>query len=80
MANAKMAPVARAANTGGPSSEYESKTTTVRQIENGYVVCESECKDGSYRSREYFTETKPSPTATGPGQSSLSDAVKAVRR
>lgn len=39
--------------------KHEYRSTSVRKIDNGYVVSESSNKDGEYESREYYSETPP---------------------
>lgn len=64
----------------GGDSSYESHTVSTRRIENGYVTCESVCKDGEYHSTERFSPEMPTSGAKGAvGDSSLSDAVKSIR-
>lgn len=38
---------------------HESRSTSVRKIDNGYVTSESSSKDGRYESREYYSQTPP---------------------
>lgn len=44
----------RAARSGN-----ESKSYSIRAIENGFVCSETLCSDDKYESREYFSATKP---------------------
>lgn len=37
----------------------ESRSVNVRKIENGYLTCESSCKDGKYESSETYSATPP---------------------
>lgn len=64
--------------------EPESRSVEVRQITNGFLIRESVCKDGDYKSQETFSATKPnleaatSPETTSPGNS-LAAAVGVLR-
>lgn len=59
-----------------PLAAGESKTVSTRQIDNGFIVCETVCnsKTGEYRSTERF-EAK-APRIAEPGESGLRDAME----
>lgn len=40
-------------------SGSESKSYSIRAIDNGFVCSETICNDDQYSSREYFSPTKP---------------------
>lgn len=42
-----------------PKSDNHSVSVDVRKIDNGYIIRESHVGDGSYRSCERFSPTKP---------------------
>lgn len=64
----------------GGDDSYESHSVTTRRIENGYVICESTCKNGEYHSTERYVESLPTGGDGAVGNSSLSDAIKGIRR
>ena len=59
--------------------KHESRSTSVRHIENGYVVRESSEKDGRYESREFFSATPPD-LAEDDKSTSLRAAVDYMKR
>lgn len=60
-----------------------SHTVSVRPIDNGFVVTESMCDNGNYKSHETFSEERPNltPQATEqiPRSNALSGAVKYLK-
>ena len=71
-----------AAIAGAPLNDlqrYESSSTSVRKIDNGYVVSESSTKDGKYECREYFSE-KPPEAVDGQDSNAMSKAVSYMKR
>lgn len=59
--------------------KHESRSTSVRQIDNGFVVTESSSKDGRYESREFYSATPPK-AAEDNGDSAMRRAVDYMKR
>lgn len=68
------------------SDQHESVSVSTRKIDNGYVVCKSESRDGEYKYSESFQETRPnlmedrSTNANPDGSGAMSAAVKFMNR
>lgn len=61
-------------------SGNESKSFSIRAIENGFVCSESICSDDKYESREYFSATKPKVEMTNDSsETSGSILAKAIK-
>lgn len=57
----------------------ESRTQSVRKIENGFIVCDSSYKDGRYESREYYSKDAPR-ADEDEGQTAMRKAVDYMSR
>lgn len=61
-------------------NKEESRTQSVRKIENGYVVCDSSYKDGRYESKEYYSKEPPQAAEENEGQTAMRKAVDYMSR
>ena len=73
-------------STAPMSSEmHSSRSVSVRKIDNGYVVSETTCSNGDYKSTERYCETAPdieTEEDRGPdtGRENLRGAMKELHR
>lgn len=69
---------------GGSGDEHSSREVSIRKIENGYLVRESCCTNGEYRSSERYCAVKPELEVprepTGAGTEGMREAMKELRR
>jgi hypothetical protein len=68
-----------------PGETHSSRSVSVRKIDNGYVVSETTCSNGDYKSTERYCETAPdieAEEAHGPdaGRENLRGAMKELHR
>lgn len=68
-----------------PMSENESRTVSVRRIDNGYVTCETHYKGNECTSREEYSPTKPvltdeSRSTPNAGRETMRAAMDELRR
>lgn len=65
--------------------ENETRTVSVRRIDNGYVTCETHYKGNEYTSREEFSTEKPvlvneSRATPNAGRETMRAAMDELRR
>lgn len=63
--------MAKTSLAGGPMSDNESMSVSVRKIDNGYVVSRSRSTGDSYECTEEYTAVKPTLAADGGGATSV---------